>query len=1162
MLRGCQASPQLSLVDQVCCKLRCPHGLAADSRVVPYRASALPAAGLALAFTSDQALIWTYANSTASKILSLPLPPGLKGAEPLPFGEIVRNGPTNDFGVVAVAPSTGRIVFWENIDSAEARSLFAQRKQGIEGWVKLYSGERVTQLVDVDHAGYILVLSSGRLAQLTLRDAQGRPSVTTTVLNAPNGSSGSFFSLKGLLGGSIRKSVASVKARPSDTRGQMEVISATRNGSFQLWDLSWSGQQIFKREVDARQIILDEVQLGSPPETRGQQDVHILDFAILGRSNEPGITDTLVLVALSGRNMLDHFLLEVDIGESTATISRAIPLRSYQPAKLPAEAAGTLLLPDPGHTALVQFPDATVIASLVRPEESPEAQLFFDSGSTASAFQDCIYFRSDAHVRIVGYALEPSSRKSQTCTALVFIQDFGILQINVYAPPQGTEQESRSKVTALSKLMQATFFSTVPGTILDFDTKGRYSFSQDDVEQAAIHISAGILSSSFEHLEGNTLLLEDNLNRRALALRTLNKHLRSQFPDLSFSGRWQLLWHAEKLAACMKLWEWYQKSLRRQEKQPEQFPEKHVVIDLVKSAHEKYKKPVEPTASEHEQVINFFLHDIDTLEVVTPWAWNFFRIYYISPEAKKTLQSVMQRLYEANEVYIIVLETAFGFRKENIDFYGLDADSLDVDGILKAGYGHDKLSSNFWTSNHNMVTSLRAIVDAGNKYANDCYEKKQQEGVAQRIAQQNPRLVRLSCANHLERCRWGMEQTDPQKQSMGRKFREEWDINIRPKQIGHLSAIGLATEGMNLAERYSDMSTLVDLIWDETIFLEEAKLEEHSKMVETEINLKLGRIKDRVADCFKQYKDGFADAYFSKYIATNNAGELLKKAREEDRDFQASLTQYLSVSDAIPPRSRIAWINNIRGESAYGEAAADAQDAARQETNVWCKTAELSIAKLAAMAQQEADAETANEAGIQKDFRAHKSFQKKLGYELEVAGIQNQLYEYVFPTIKTAMDDESAVQLLMTEYGQGRLEERPALQHLLQQGFDQLVQHRVMDPYLLIDVLTLMLPDSAEDLTDPNTFNQFALALKVLAMINATSDDAIHPAVRKGLLGLVWKRILLQDDWTAIDSTQTLSQEGMAEYLAATVAGSTIRKMTGWIRDGKPSPHYFAKAHS
>lgn len=1125
--------------------------LFADIYTVPFRASALPAAGLALALTSSQAFVWTYANATSgSKILTLPLPPALKGADPLPIGNIVRNGPTNDFGVVAVAPSTGRIVFWENIDSAEARSLFAQRKQGVEGWVKLYSGERVTRVVDVDHAGYILVLSSGRLAQLILRDAQGRPNITTTILNTPNGSSGGFFGLKGLLGGAIKKTIASVKGRPS-FRGQMEVVAATRNGVFQLWDLSWSGQQIFKYEIDARQMILDEVQLGGAPEIQGHQDVHILDFAILGHSPNHEVTDTLVLVALSGRQTLDHFLLEVDFTEGGATISRAIPLPTYQTELLPVEATGTLLLPDPGHTALVQFPDAIVVASLARPDTSPEAQLFFDSGATPLPFQDCIYFKSDAHVRVVGYALEPSSRKNQTCAALLFIQDFGILQINAYAPPRTPGQDGRSKVTAMSKLMQATFFSTVPGTILDFNTKGRASFSQDEVEKAALQISEGILSSSFEQLSGNSLLLEDQLGRRALALRTLNKHLRAQFSDLSFSGRWELLSHAEKLAATMKLWDWYQKQLRRQEQRPGAYPEKNIIIDIVKSTQEKFKTPVDLTADEHDQVRQFFLSDIDSLDVAVPWAWNHFRVFYIAPGLGKSLKSIMQRLHEANQVYLIVLDTAFSFRKEHVNFYGLDADSLDVDGVLKSGQGYDKLASNFWTSSHNMVTSLRAIIDAGNRYAVDCYEKHEQEGLAQQIGHQIPGLVQLSCANHIERCRWGLEQGDAQKRAMGRKFRDEWDTNIRPKQIHHLITIGLATEGMNLAERYNDMPTLVDLIWEETLYLEDAKLEGHGKMVETEINLKLGKIKDRVKDCFKKYKNEFADAYFSKYIDTNNAGELLKKAQDEDKDFQASLTNFLNASDVVAPRNRLAWVNNVRGEEAFGDAAVELQDAAQRDSNIWCKTAELSIAKLCAMAQQEADADPSQaNAMTEADLIEHQNYQKKLGYELEVARVQNQLYEYVLPTITTAMDDESAVQLLMTEYGQGRLVERPALQHLLQQGFDHLVQHQVVDPFLLIDVLTLMVPNSSEDLTNPKAFNQFALALKVMAVITA-SDDGIHPAVRKGLLGLIWKRLLLQDDWQEINATQTLSREGLSEYLGQTLAGSTIKTLVGWSKDGK-----------
>ncbi|KAJ4357683.1 uncharacterized protein N0V89_002259 [Didymosphaeria variabile] len=1101
-----------------------PSALAGGS--TPFRASALPVAGLALALTSDQALVWDYAGATGvSKILALPLPPALKSIEPLPLGQIVRNGPTNDFGVVAVAPSTGKIVFWENIDSAETRSLFTQRRQGIEGALKLYSGERITNIVDVDHAGYILVLSSGRLAQLTLRDAQGRPSITTNVLNSPNGSSGSLFSLKGLLGGAIRKTIASVKAHPSESKGQMEVIAATRNGLFQLWDLSWSGQQIFKREIDAREKILGTVQQGSPPEMRGQQDIQILDFSVRGRSQEPGVTDVLVLVTLSGHNMLDHFLLEVDITEENAIVSLAIPLSNYHPAQLPKESTGTLLLPEPGHTALVQFPDAVVVASLAQPEESPEAQLVADSGVPVLPYQDCIYFKSDAHVQSVGHALEPAGRKNQTSSAIVFIQDFGILQVNAY----GDESKARSKVSARSKLQQATFFSTVPGTILDFATKGRYSFSQSAVESAAIRISQGVLASAFEQLEGNSLMLEDQLRKRALALQTLNSHLRTQFPDLSFLGRWQLLWHAEKLAAAINIWDWYQKQLRKQETHPDLFPERNIMVDIIKALHEKFKTPIDESKGEKDPVRQFFLKDIESLDILLPWTWNYFRLFYIAPDP--------------DEVMLTAFETAFSFRKENIEQYGLDAESLDSDGILRPGQGYDKIPQNVWTSTHNLTASVRSIVDAGRKYADDCYEKREEEAVAGEVAQHNPRLVRISCQTHIERFRWALDQSE-KKRSTGMSLRDEWNTNVRPKQIYHLAGIGLATEGMNLAEHYHDMPTLVDLVWEETLYLEEAKAENHSKMMETEINLKLQRIKDRVASCFKRYNEQFADAYFSKYIAMGQSGLLLKKAREEDEDLQKSLSKFLG---ADPSRSKLSWINNICGDDSYSMAATDLQSASQQESNSWCNTVELSIAKLSALAQQEQDAEDfesdltseSRRAKLHKSLQKGQKFQYQIENDLEVASIQAQLYEYVHPTIIAAMDDESAVQLLMTEYGQGRLSERPTLQRLLQQGFEQLVQHQVLEPCLFIDVLTLMNFNDATD-ADAEAWNPFALALRFLAMNN------LQRTVGKGLPGLIWKRVLLQDDWAEIDRTQNLSGESMTEYLGQTIAGSTIRTLTEW----------------
>ena len=320
-----------------------------DDSLASFTASALSSAGLALALTRDHALVWDYSTPTSpTKVVTLPLPFGLRSSDPLPLGAIVRNGPTNDFGVVAIAPSSGKITFWDNIDSAEARGLYPQRHQGVDGSVKMYSGEVITDLVDIEHAGYILNFSSGRLAQLTLRDSQGRPNVTATVLSPPGASGGSFFSLKGLLGGAIRKTISAVKARPSESKGQMEVITTTRNGVFQTWDLSWSGQQIFKQEVDASDGMLSAIQAGTAPEIRGQHELHVLDFAIMDQQQSSGSVSLLVLVALFGRNMLDYALLEVDISSASSTVTRAIPVRNFSQYDLPVEPTGTVLLPRPG----------------------------------------------------------------------------------------------------------------------------------------------------------------------------------------------------------------------------------------------------------------------------------------------------------------------------------------------------------------------------------------------------------------------------------------------------------------------------------------------------------------------------------------------------------------------------------------------------------------------------------------------------------------------------------------------------------------------------------------------------------------------------------------------------------------------------------------------
>ncbi|RMZ69271.1 nuclear pore complex subunit [Pyrenophora seminiperda CCB06] len=808
----------------------------------PIYATALPSAGLALALTHERALVWDYsAPNGPTNVISLNLNFGLKASEPLPLGAIVRNGPTNDYGVVALAPSTGKIGFWENIDSADTRSLYPQRQQGIEGYVKLYSGETITGLEHVDHAGYVLVFSSGRLAQLTLRDSQGRPSVTITFLSAPNDSGGSFLSsFKGLLSSSIRKSIASVKARTSQSKGHMHVISATRNGLFQMWDLSWSGQHSHQWERDVNDAILFAVQARTAPEIRDQQQVHVLDFAIMDAQHGQEAVDLLVLVALSGRDSLDYFLLQVDLSGTDCTVTRTIPIRNFHQPQLQKEPTGMLLVPQPGHTAYVQFPEAMFVTSLAQPQESPEAQLLADSGSPVLPFQDTVYFHPD--VTLSGNVMDTTSRKDKRATALIFVQQFGILEISALPPPTDDEDKERLKVTARSKLEQATFFSTIPGTVIDFSVRSRFSFAEAETAQAALTISAGILSSSYEYQEKAISNMDEQFQQRATALRTLISQLQTEYPPMSYETKWQLLWHAEKLTSAHKLWSWYQDKLQDQQANPDAYPENILMSDIVRALNERYKTAI--------------------------------------------------------------------------------------------------------------------------------------------------------------------------------------------------------NQGMKLAEQYHDMSTLVKLIWEESNWLESEKANTRSKMEQAESTVKLNRIKERIARYFEMYGDDWADAFYSKYIHEGQAGQLFAK----DYLNQPALTRYLR---AEPSRVRLGWIN---------------------------------------------------------------------------------------------------------EFGQGRLRDRPAHQSILRQGFESLVRHQVIDPALMIDILTLMNADDTEEGTTLLQGDEFIYAFRVLVV----NWHNIHRTTRDGLHKLVWKRLLIKDDWATINNTKEITDAKINEVLQDTALVYTFRvlgRLCGtWNTAGSPRP--------
>ena len=653
------------------------------------------------------------------------------------------------------------------------------------------------------------------------------------------------------------------------------------------------------------------------------------------------------------------------------------------------------------------------------------------------------------------------------------------------------------------------------------------------MEKAAIDISAAILSSSSEHFEKVTASMDEQLRKRASVLRTLNSHVRSDYPPLSFAARWQLLWHAEKVAGAQQLWKWFQAKLHDQQLHPEAYPENIIIGDIVKALNEKFKTPLDQNKGETDPIRHFFIHDLDSLGVLIPWGWSYLRTFYLKTDSKDQV-STMQRLSEATEVLLVTLETSFSFRQANIERYGLDPDSLQ-DAILKPRHGYDLLPP-FWTSTHNIVSSVRSLVDVGRNLAVDCYENETEPERAAKIGQDNARLVRLGCQTHIERFQWALEQSEEKTRETGRKLQEEWDQNVRPAHIYGLMDIGLPTEGMNLAEQYEDMGTLANLTWDETSWLQINKIKSQSKTEQATIKVKLEKIKDRTVRYFDQYGDKWAEAYFNKHIAENKSGLLLENAAL----YQDSLSRFLRDNGAY---SRLCWINEVISEKNYEVAGHKLyQTATSQETNAWCSKVELSIAKLAMLCKDEdtPDKPTETRALSKSASREKMLLQKNLNDRLEYADLQAELYEQrLAPIIATALDDHAAVDELMKHFGQGRLVERPALQSLLRQGFDDLVHHRSVDPCLMIDVLTLMTYPEPEEPMDDFQGYEFWYALRTLVY----NWDTIQRTTRTGLVGLIWKRLAIKDDWAQINNTKDVPDEILNDFLVHTATGRTMKQL-------------------
>lgn len=1097
--------------------------------------------------TPSYAIVWSYKAVTSSpETFVFVLPQDAKNnTSTLPLVSLVAPSISSaEPGLVVVMPSTGKITYWESITSAAAMDLTRQQRRGVEGSVEsMLSGESAVQLVDAEPAGFVLGFSSGRMASLNVRDNQGRPSVRVHMLRSRIGPSpGLFGSWKSVLTGrGWQIDVVAIRAGEKRKREERDIVVATAKGTVQLWSIHRTGQHTLKNEWNAREDMIAAINMAEPDlESPANESFEIIDFAILSRQETgderkseeaDGCKRLLFLGDCRGQSSASYILFEVSIMQGSFIVGLVYRLRYYT-TLLPQKSSWRprLLMPKPCETAFIIFDKAVVLASITQGADSPEEQLLREVHRFPKAFEDVVDLRTDLDVEIVGCESEDgfspvdvnAHETTQTgrvqCPAcVVLVKGAGVIRFSIQSSRIWPTSEGVTSLKAKSKIEQAISYGVQPKNPLNFSCRSGIQYPNEEVEKAALEISSEILNSTSKAVLPVTPSLEHQLSQRSILLKELALYVKATFHPLSRTAKWRLMWDAEKLAAAKEIWRRNDNSL----KQRHAGSGFNVLAELVDMLHENFKHEPNAKKGELDKVRYWFAKDIGRLQIIVPWAYN--TLGHLYDDGEETHARLAEWLYEANDILLGALKTAFAFRQGNAALYGLEKEPL-ADGVLKDEAAYVGLPE-FWTSTHLVTLMTRKQTDLSRDFSAKYLEKPFSKGdpdpdLIRKIVDEMPSLVDICCQSYMERYRWLLAQPNEDQKGTGLRIKKEY-FTVRQLQFRKLASLNLTDAGISLSEKYGDMGTLVELITEEmNKTMTQTSQSELSDEERRLYQQQMQKLRDRFERYFLIFGERFATALFTQQIKMGRLASLM----DENKNHQKFLTRFLRAN---PAYAKISWVNEVLAENNINQAKATLLDVASvKERDLWSKKVEVSIGKLALLAVQ-----TSYQTGTNDKERVDR-----VNTELELIGIQDRLYQHIAPTVHVALDEKAEIQLVKAEFGSQVTKDKPALSTVLEQGLTTLVAREVISPDRLIDVLTLM--DHHYDLDNPSelTGQEFYSALQVVKIIRM-EDFAKAELLER----IVWRRCMIRDDWIVINDTQLKDDRAVEQSTGDTALFTNLR---------------------
>ncbi|KAL8727406.1 MAG: hypothetical protein Q9166_006078 [cf. Caloplaca sp. 2 TL-2023] len=1103
-----------------------------------------PSLGYAVATTQSQAFIWRYkqgSNATdSSKPIIVRLLHGTNNPnDPLPLGFVVPSSP--EPGLLVVMPVSGKVSYWESLSSAASVDRGRQQQQAVQGIVTgLASGDHITNITEAEPQGFLLTVSSGKIVHMTIVDTQGKASIGTQILRNSSGAEtgGIFGSLRNVFGGGgWLRDVAAVKAGSSIHKAQRRCVIGTTKGVLQVWDLNWNGAHSLQYEVDANSQLLKSIRdTGTFPRDSDNQYFKVLDFTFLPAvvtgqevtsSTSSSTTRLLVLTVISSANTSRYNLHVVNITDDEIDIPVVHPITCYSTPLAPGSSLKPqLIVPEPGQIAYIIFETSVVLVSLEEIQESPDSQLQTEARRIPDPFQDVVDFHKDKGFAVVGCAVHVLEKGQRGSACTVMVQGYGVIKVSVAPVEEGLISADRTALTVETKLEQAVFYGSQQ-SLLDLSGRPEIQFATEDVRDAALYISHSITSSSSKHLSTAGPSMEQHLQKRATALADLIKHLRKYYQPLDHVTRWKLLWEAEKMAAAKAIWPVYN-DLRSHTHEGEQI----LLFELVECISEKNKTENRPEHYETDHLRHWLIKDVWRLEFLVPWAFKALdTLYNESVQDGQPMSSAYRArlISQAYDLQLISLETAYNFRQSNASLYGFDKNTMFEGLLMRDSKDYGDIPEP-WTSSNLVCESVRALAEYFQNFATDLSpSSSDEEGVSPplellpEIAEKNARLVDVICKTHIERSQLLRNSNDPKVRKQGQDL-ERHLSSIRKALLKGLAEMGLFMAAVELGEKYKDMDALAEVLESEI----QVSQEELSDLVKSGENSE--EIREKVAVCegyvheyFGKYGAAWANAFFARFVAQDRVSSLLVYGRKQ----QSHLTTFLRNH---PQCTNFSWINEVSVEEDYAAAADDLRSAQKQADALWAKKIQMSMSKLASMAAVSKE---------QKEVDKVKPFLHKMDSQLEVLASQEQLYDYLRPTLRRALNDTPArMEVVMEQYGKRFVKTKPALRKAMKLYVAKIVEEQVLDTEDFVDMISLM----DEDGLDPDSEFADLRFLMALQLVRAHAVSTGHVASKDLLERIIWRRCIIQDDWPKINQTELKDDARVEQDTRATALFKTLRE--------------------